>query len=66
MTSERSAAALGLTRVRAIVEFLEGAGIEHELVEHEPVMSAAAEARAAHRPPHQVARRWCCMTAART
>ncbi len=44
------------TRFDAIVDFLDGAGVAHELVEHETVMSAAAEARAAHQPPEQVAK----------
>ena len=42
--------------VDAIVDFLTGAGVEYELIEHEPVMSAAAEARAAERPTDQVAK----------
>jgi Ala-tRNA(Pro) deacylase len=44
------------TRVDAIVDFLDGAGTPYELVEHEPVMSAAAEARVAHQSPDQVAK----------
>lgn len=44
------------TRAEAIAEFLEAEGIKHELVEHEPTMSAAAEARATHHPPDQVAK----------
>ena len=44
------------TRFEAMAEFLEGERIEHELVEHEPTMSAAAEARATHHPPDQVAK----------
>jgi len=48
--------AMPMTHVDAIVEFLQGAGIPHELVEHEPVMSAAAEARIAHQPPQRVAK----------
>jgi Ala-tRNA(Pro) deacylase len=42
--------------VAAIVEFLEGEGIEYELVEHARVTSAAAEARATDRPQQQVAK----------
>jgi prolyl-tRNA editing enzyme YbaK/EbsC (Cys-tRNA(Pro) deacylase) len=56
MTDERSPSTLASTRVDAIAGFLEGAGIAYELVEHEPVMSAAAEARVAHLPPEQVAK----------
>ena len=48
--------ALAPTHVEAITAYLEGAGVEHELIEHEPVMSAAAEARATHLPPDQVAK----------
>jgi Ala-tRNA(Pro) deacylase len=44
------------TRVQGIVEFLEGKQVEFELVQHEPTMSAAAEARATHHPPAQVAK----------
>jgi len=44
------------TRVSAIVEFLDGARVQHEVIEHEPTMSAAAEAQAAHYPPDQVAK----------
>jgi Ala-tRNA(Pro) deacylase len=48
--------AMATTRVDAIVEFLQGAGIPYKLVEHEPAMSAAAEARVAHQPPQRVAK----------
>ncbi|MGZ4179835.1 MAG: aminoacyl-tRNA deacylase [Solirubrobacteraceae bacterium] len=44
------------TRAAAISEFLDGEGIHYELIEHEPTMSAAAEARATHFPPDQVAK----------
>jgi Ala-tRNA(Pro) deacylase len=44
------------THVEGIIEFLEGAGIDYELIEHEQVMSAAAEAGATHQPPDQVAK----------
>jgi Ala-tRNA(Pro) deacylase len=58
MTSENrsSPGPMTTTRVDAIVEFLDGAGIAYELLEHPPVMSAAAEARATHLPPDQVAK----------
>jgi Ala-tRNA(Pro) deacylase len=49
-------AAITPTHVEAITEYLEGATVEYELVEHEPVMSAAAESTATHRPPDQVAK----------
>ena len=48
--------ALTPTHVEAITEDLEGAGVAHQVVEHEPVMSAAAEANAAHEPPDRVAK----------
>jgi Ala-tRNA(Pro) deacylase len=56
MTMEHHQEGVATTHVAAITEFLEGAGVPYELVEHEPTMSAAAEARAAHRPPEQVAK----------
>ncbi len=56
MTDERSEGTVASTRVEAIVGFLDGAGIPYELVEHESVMSAAAEARVAHLPPEKVAK----------
>jgi Ala-tRNA(Pro) deacylase len=56
MTNGESSASPATTRSGAIIQFLDGAGIEHELIEHEPTMSAAAEARAAHYPPDQVAK----------
>jgi len=56
MSSEVPAGAVTPTRADAIAGFLEGAGVAFELVEHEPVMSAPAEAHAAHLPPEQVAK----------
>ncbi len=56
MTSEDSPGAIVPTRVEAIVGFVDGLGIEYELVEHESVTSAAAEARVANLPPDQVAK----------
>ena len=44
------------THWQAIVEFLDGEGVRYELIEHEPTMSAGAEARATHHPPDQVAK----------
>lgn len=44
------------TRAEAIVEFLEGEGVSYELIEHEPTLSAAAEARTTHHPADQVAK----------
>lgn len=48
--------AIVTTRVEAIVQFLESQNVGYELVEHDPVISAAAEARAAELPPDQVAK----------
>jgi Ala-tRNA(Pro) deacylase len=56
MTNEDRVGGMATTGTGAIVEFLDGAGIGYELVEHEPVMSAAGEARVAHVPPDQVAK----------
>lgn len=44
------------TGAAAIVEYLDGQGIEYELIEHEPTMSAVAEASATHRLQSQVAK----------
>jgi Ala-tRNA(Pro) deacylase len=44
------------TRAEAIVEFLRGEGVDYELIEHEPTMSAAGEARTMHQSPDQVAK----------
>jgi Ala-tRNA(Pro) deacylase len=44
------------TRSGAVVAFLQGEGINYELIEHEPTMSAAAEGRATHVPADQVAK----------
>jgi Ala-tRNA(Pro) deacylase len=44
------------THVEAITDYLEGAGVTYELVEHEPVMRAAAEASATGQPPDHVAK----------
>lgn len=56
MSTTESHGGIAATRVDAIVQFLEGAGVDFELVEHEPTMSAAAEAQATHQPPDQVAK----------
>jgi Cys-tRNA(Pro)/Cys-tRNA(Cys) deacylase len=53
MPNESSGGAVTTTHVDAIVGFLEGANIAFELFEHEPVMSAAAEARTAGYSPEQ-------------
>ncbi len=56
MAKHAQSAAITPTHVEAITEYLEGASVPHEVVEHEPVMSAAAEAGAAHQPPDRVAK----------
>ncbi len=56
MSSQSSPGPVAKTRVEAIVEFLEGAQVPFELVEHEPTMSAAAEARVAGVEPARVAK----------
>jgi Ala-tRNA(Pro) deacylase len=52
--SEHAAAAT--TGLAAIVDYLDGQKVAYEVVEHEPTMTAAAEAQATHRPKHQVAK----------
>ena len=56
MTAEGSSTIPASTRTEAIVEFLDGAGVHYELIEHEPTMSGADEARTMHQPPDQVAK----------
>lgn len=56
MSRESRGNALSPTHVDAIVGFLEGAGVAFELIEHEPVMSAAQEARSVGRPPERTAK----------
>lgn len=56
MAGESPSGGIDTTRVQAVTGYLDGAGIEYELVEHEPVISAAAEARVAQVPPGQVAK----------
>ncbi len=57
MTSEGTkSVAITSTGVNAIVDFLGGAGVSCELIEHPSAMSAAAEARVAHIPAEHVAK----------
>ncbi len=56
MSGERRSASLTSTRMEAIRGFLEGAGVAFEITEHEPVMSAGAEARVLVRSPETVAK----------
>jgi len=56
MPSEQTPGAMSTTRVDAIVEFLEGAQVAFELIEHKPAMSAIAEARVADQPQEKVAK----------
>ena len=44
------------TRIGAVTEYLRGEGIAHEVIEHRETLSAASEAAATKRPPHQVAK----------
>jgi Ala-tRNA(Pro) deacylase len=44
------------TRARAISDFLDGAGIRHELIEHPQTMTALSEARATVQPAERVAK----------
>jgi len=56
MTTEAGSTTPTTTRAVAIVEFLEGEGVNYELIEHEPTMSGADEARTMHQPSDQVAK----------
>jgi Ala-tRNA(Pro) deacylase len=56
MASKHSSETITTTRHDAIVGFLEGERVPYELLEHEPVMSAIAEARVAGRPLDEVAK----------
>ena len=56
MTAEDGSLTPTTTRSEAIVEFLEGEGVDYELIEHEATLSAAAEARTTHQSPDQVAK----------
>ena len=56
MTSEDSPRAIAIANVAAIAEFLDGARIAYELVEHDPALNAAAEPLLAGEPPHHVAK----------
>jgi Ala-tRNA(Pro) deacylase len=56
MASKHSSETITRTRHDAIVGFLEGERVPYELLEHEPVMSAIAEARVAGRPLDEVAK----------
>jgi prolyl-tRNA editing enzyme YbaK/EbsC (Cys-tRNA(Pro) deacylase) len=47
---------LATTRAALIVEYLDAEGVDHTLIEHDPTMSAAEEARATGAPAHKVAK----------
>jgi Ala-tRNA(Pro) deacylase len=47
---------LTTTRAASIVEYLDAEGVAHELLEHDPTMSAAEEARATGEPANKVAK----------
>jgi Ala-tRNA(Pro) deacylase len=42
--------------IEAVTGHLDGAGVSYEVIEHQPTMSASAEAAAAHRPASEVAK----------
>lgn len=56
MRDHAKEAALATTRFAATTEYLDGIGVEYELVEHAPTASAAGEARAVGRRPDEVAK----------
>jgi Ala-tRNA(Pro) deacylase len=56
MSDEDRPTGIARTHVDAVVEYLEGMGVDYELIEHEVTMSAAEEARATHWTPEQVAK----------
>ncbi|HLI31265.1 MAG TPA: YbaK/EbsC family protein [Solirubrobacteraceae bacterium] len=56
MTERQTSGALETTGVDAITDYLRGERVAYELLEHEPVMSAAAEAGAAHVSAAEVAK----------
>ena len=47
---------MSVTGIEAVVEHLDAAGVAYEVLEHEPTMSATAEAATTHRPPAEVAK----------
>jgi Ala-tRNA(Pro) deacylase len=47
---------MSVTGIEAVVEHLDAAGVAYEVIEHEPTMSAGAEAATTHRPPAEVAK----------
>lgn len=56
MGNEESPGPVTTTRAEAIAAYLEGEGVGCELIEHEPTMSASAEARIANLPAERVAK----------
>lgn len=56
MADDQTPGMMVTTGAEAITQFLQGEGVEHRLIEHEPVMSASAEAGVAKVPPSQVAK----------
>lgn len=56
MTDQASQLAVTSTRAEAVAAYLEGEGVPCKLIEHEPTMSATAEARVANFSPDQVAK----------
>lgn len=56
MSDQAPPTAVTPTHVGAVTAYLEGAQVDHELIEHGPVISAVAEAGATQLPPDQVAK----------
>jgi Ala-tRNA(Pro) deacylase len=54
--TDATSAAMTTTGSAAVVEYLEGRDVVFELIEHEPTMSAAAEARVTRQPHEEVAK----------
>lgn len=55
-SEQAGAPGMATTGVAAIGDYLDAEGVAYELVEHEPTMSAVAEAATTHRPQQQVAK----------
>lgn len=56
MSQVESQASLTSTRAEAVAAYLEGEGVSCRVIEHEPTMSAVAEAQIANFSPDQVAK----------
>jgi prolyl-tRNA editing enzyme YbaK/EbsC (Cys-tRNA(Pro) deacylase) len=56
MNAEQGGTGMSRTHVDAVVEYLQGMGVEYELIEHDVTMSANEEAKATRWAPEQVAK----------